>query len=296
MSNFQGIHAVLHLMAAVALSLLVAFGASAQTVRYIHTDGLGSVVLITDEHRNTVERSEYEPYGYLLNRPITNSPGYTGHVMDAATGLTYMQQRYFDAQVGSFLSVDPVLAIRSPVENFNRYRYANGNPYKFIDVDGRNAAEQEPEPVKNLDPITVVAKRDLSSQASYSAILTFAPVRAVAVIPEAIEIFPWLSSTVGAGVMGPFLFFMSPDPCGAAACGEIPGYWSKMSDVPSVGPPGEWIDGRRRSRLYGPDGRPKVDIDNPHQGAPYPHVHEWENGEREHPGREIPDLPPPPVE
>ena len=45
-----------------------------------------------------------------------------------------MQQRYYDPIAGRFLSVDPVPA--SP-ESFNRYWYANNNPYRFTDPDGR---------------------------------------------------------------------------------------------------------------------------------------------------------------
>lgn len=111
--------------------------AGAQTVRYIHTDALGSVVAITDENRNVVERREYEPYGAQLTPVVQDGPGYTGHVQDAATGLTYMQQRYFDPQIGLFLSIDPVTAYSNPVRQFHRYRYANNNPYKFTDPDGR---------------------------------------------------------------------------------------------------------------------------------------------------------------
>jgi len=48
-----------------------------------------------------------------------------------------MQQRYYDPQLGVFLSVDPVTAYGNPVGAFNRYWYANGNPYRFIDPDGR---------------------------------------------------------------------------------------------------------------------------------------------------------------
>ncbi|WP_267116574.1 RHS repeat domain-containing protein [Xanthomonas sacchari] len=142
MSNFQGIRAALRLMATAGLSLLVAFGASAQTVRYIHTDGLGSVVLVTDKDRNVAERSEYEPYGSLVNRPITDGPGYTAHVMDASTGLFYMQQRYYDPQIGRLLSVDPVTPYSNLSGAFNRYWYASNNPYKFIDPDGREVCGQ----------------------------------------------------------------------------------------------------------------------------------------------------------
>ncbi|MGE8451654.1 MAG: RHS repeat-associated core domain-containing protein [Pseudomonadales bacterium] len=61
-----------------------------------------------------------------------------------ATGLSYMQQRYMDPQLGTFLSVDPLTAYEQPVEQLNRYRYANGNPYKFTDPDGRNATMVAP--------------------------------------------------------------------------------------------------------------------------------------------------------
>ncbi|UBB26612.1 hypothetical protein LAG73_05905 [Pseudoxanthomonas japonensis] len=112
-------------------------GAQAQTVRYVHTDALGSVVLMTDASRNVVERNEYEPYGRVLTQPVNDGPGYTGHVQDAATGLTYMQQRYYDPLIGRFLSVDPVTPYSGGIASFNRYWYAGGNPYRFVDPDGR---------------------------------------------------------------------------------------------------------------------------------------------------------------
>lgn len=151
MLKIRVVKAMLRVTAAAAISLLVALSASAQTIRYVHTDGLGSVVLTTDKDRNIVERSEYEPYGSLLNRPLTDGPGYTGHVMDAATGLTYMQQRYYDQAIGLFLSADPVAANSLHVENFNRYRYANNNPYKLVDPDGRQVHRPGDKPDRYID-------------------------------------------------------------------------------------------------------------------------------------------------
>jgi RHS repeat-associated protein len=84
-----------------------------------------------------IETTEYEPYGAQVAGPVKDGPGFTGHVQDVATGLTYMQQRYYDPTVGLFLSVDPVMAYSEPVGMFNRYRYANNNPYRFTDPDGR---------------------------------------------------------------------------------------------------------------------------------------------------------------
>lgn len=109
------------------------------TVRYLHTDALGTVVAKTDANGNVVERTTFEPYGAVVGDAVADGPGYTGHVSDAATGLNYMQQRYMDPQLGSFLSVDPVSAYGSPVVQFNRYRYANSNPYGFTDPDGRES-------------------------------------------------------------------------------------------------------------------------------------------------------------
>src|SRR5690606_1206029 len=83
-------------------------GAGTATTNYLHTDALGSPIAKTNSGGAVIETSEYEPYGDLLNGPNDDRAGYTGHVMDAASGLTYMQQRYYDPQIGRFLSVDPV--------------------------------------------------------------------------------------------------------------------------------------------------------------------------------------------
>jgi uncharacterized protein RhaS with RHS repeats len=50
-----------------------------------------------------------------------------------------MQQRYYDPVVGRFYSNDPVGFTPSNPMMFNRYAYANNNPYKFVDPDGRNS-------------------------------------------------------------------------------------------------------------------------------------------------------------
>ena len=47
-------------------------------------------------------------------------------------------QRYYDPVIGRFLSVDPVLADGNTGASFNRYWYANNNPYRFTDPDGRD--------------------------------------------------------------------------------------------------------------------------------------------------------------
>jgi uncharacterized protein RhaS with RHS repeats len=48
-----------------------------------------------------------------------------------------MQARYYDPVIGRFYSNDP-LGFRD-IHSFNRYAYANNNPYKYTDPDGRAA-------------------------------------------------------------------------------------------------------------------------------------------------------------
>ncbi|MCE5233126.1 MAG: polymorphic toxin type 44 domain-containing protein [Xanthomonadaceae bacterium] len=103
---------------------------------YYHTDALRSAMVVTDANHNVVERTYYGPYGEVLNRSLRDGPGYAGHEEDAATGLDNMQQRYYDPGIGRFLSVDPVTAT-SAGGNFNRYWYADDNPYRYTDPDGR---------------------------------------------------------------------------------------------------------------------------------------------------------------
>jgi RHS repeat-associated protein len=65
--------------------------------------------------------------------------GYTGHIEDTASGLTYMQARYYDPVIGRFLSIDPVGFVESGnnAAYFNRYAYAGNDPVNSIDPDGQ---------------------------------------------------------------------------------------------------------------------------------------------------------------
>lgn len=124
--------------------------------KFHHTDALASPVAVTSQTGAVLERNDYEPYGAIIGKPTYQGIGYTGHVQDGATGLTYMQQRYYDPQVGLFLSVDPVTAYGSPIKQFNRYRYADSNPYKFTDPDGRQAYFMTPPGFESVEQVKIL--------------------------------------------------------------------------------------------------------------------------------------------
>jgi RHS repeat-associated protein len=128
---------------AILMLALTSLPVWASQVTYYHTDALGSVVMESNEAGQVVYQREYRPYGESTLDPPKDGPAYTGHVQDTATGLTYMQQRYYDPVSGRFLSVDPVTADSATGSNFNRYWYGNDNPYKFTDPDGRFGKPEE---------------------------------------------------------------------------------------------------------------------------------------------------------
>tara|TARA_Y100001934_G_scaffold266690_1_gene346445 strand:+ start:297 stop:1736 length:1440 start_codon:yes stop_codon:yes gene_type:complete len=103
--------------------------------KYIHPDVLGGTAATTNAAKSP-ERTRYAPYGSAWGHTPKNEIGYTGHKQDSDTGLVYMQARYYDPVIGRFYSNDPI-GFRD-VHTFNRYAYANNNPYKYVDPDGRD--------------------------------------------------------------------------------------------------------------------------------------------------------------
>ena len=78
------------------------------------------------------------PYGKISLGNTKDGPGYTGHVDDSDTNLIYMQARYYDPLVGSFLSVDPSKNMEGDVFSFNKFSYANNSPVGNTDPTGKN--------------------------------------------------------------------------------------------------------------------------------------------------------------
>ena len=134
------------------LCLLMVLGSSpvsaekSVTVTFYHTDALGSVVATSDEFGNLKWQRGYQPYGEIqLPRDSndtdtnTNALGYTGKPRDPS-GLVYLGARYYDPLAGRFMAVDPAGIDANNPHSFNRYTYANNNPYKYVDPDGKAPA------------------------------------------------------------------------------------------------------------------------------------------------------------
>ncbi len=96
---------------------------------------IGSPIAATDASGKLLWNEEYQPYGLKING-VSEKIGFTGHVYDQDTGLTDMQARLYDPLIGRFLSTDPNQFNASSPFSFNRYAYANDNPYRNTDPSG----------------------------------------------------------------------------------------------------------------------------------------------------------------
>ncbi|MEP3889928.1 MAG: RHS repeat-associated core domain-containing protein, partial [Hellea sp.] len=113
---------------------------------YLHPDHLGSPQAGTKGQGNPVAQygdvawnQHYTPFGEALisNAANDNQGGFTGHIKDKATGLNYMQARYYDPKIGRFLSPDPGTFLeKSYPGQFNRYAYTWNDPINANDPDG----------------------------------------------------------------------------------------------------------------------------------------------------------------
>jgi RHS repeat-associated protein len=98
-------------------------------------DALGSTLALTNSSGSTLAQYAYEPFGntFVTSGSSANSYEYTGRENDG-TGLYFYRARYYDPQLGRFISEDPV-EFRGG--DANLYGYVWNSPLSFIDSFGR---------------------------------------------------------------------------------------------------------------------------------------------------------------
>lgn len=108
------------------------------SVFYLFTDHLGSVVAIVDQNGSEKFRATYDAWGNqaVSRNDIGFRRGYTGHEMLPEFGLINMNGRLYDPQIGRFLSTDNYVQEPWNSQNFNRYSYCLNNPLMYTDPSG----------------------------------------------------------------------------------------------------------------------------------------------------------------
>ncbi|ECA0692761.1 TPA: RHS domain-containing protein, partial [Salmonella enterica subsp. enterica serovar Kiambu] len=107
----------------------------ADEVMYYHTDVNGAPEEMTDGGGNIVWEAGYQVWGNLTHeketRPVQQNLRFQGQYLDRETGLHYNLYRFYDPDIGKFISGDPI-SIRGGI---NLYQYAP-NPLSWIDPLG----------------------------------------------------------------------------------------------------------------------------------------------------------------
>jgi RHS repeat-associated protein len=106
-----------------------------------HFDGTGHTVALSNASQQTQNTYAYDPYGKLMaqQETIAQPFKYAGQVGIMAEGnnLYYMRARYYDANLGRFISEDPI----GHNGGLNLYAYVGGNPVMAVDPWGLAASE-----------------------------------------------------------------------------------------------------------------------------------------------------------
>ncbi len=104
-------------------------------VYYYHADGLGTITALSNQNGKVVQRYKYDSFGkrrhrdHKVNQPYT----FTGREWDKETGLYYYRARYYDPEIGRFISKDPIGFAGGDT---NLYRYVGNSPLNWIDPLG----------------------------------------------------------------------------------------------------------------------------------------------------------------
>ncbi len=131
-------HGMLRFIAPLLLTLLSLKAQAVEEVIYYHNDALGSPIAATDQEGRVVWRKSYAPYGQPIDPAAPNELGYTGKFQEPGLGIQDFGARWYDPRIGRFLAIDPLGFDPQNPQSFNRYAYANNNPYGFVDPDGNS--------------------------------------------------------------------------------------------------------------------------------------------------------------
>jgi RHS repeat-associated protein len=120
------------------------------TTSYYEADGLGSVTSLSNGAGALAQTYTLDSFGKLTNSSgsLTNPFQYTAREFDSETGLYFYRARYYDPNVGRFLSEDP---LRFDSDSANFYLYVTNRPSSLIDPLG--LGPQAPIPPQPILPI-----------------------------------------------------------------------------------------------------------------------------------------------
>lgn len=123
------------------------FAMKYQNEMYFYRKNLfGDILGILDSHGTELVKYEYNSWGKLLNLTDYSSNGlgrrnpfrFKGYYYDEELGMYYLNSRYYDPEVGRFISPDTtdILEVQDDLYDKNLYAYCDNNPVMRIDSSG----------------------------------------------------------------------------------------------------------------------------------------------------------------
>jgi RHS repeat-associated protein len=108
-------------------------------VYYYQQDGAGNVTGVIADDGTLANRTEYEPFGTLVpGTGAVSGLGFKGREHDPPTGLVYMRARWYDPELGRFISEDPI----GLSGGINPYAFAGNDPVNFADPSGLDKCKE----------------------------------------------------------------------------------------------------------------------------------------------------------
>jgi len=104
---------------------------------YYIKDHLGSIRRVVNTSGTIVNANEYYAYGDFAQSYTSGSGNnkykFTGKERDTETNYDYFGARYYDSDLGRWLSVDP---LSSKYPGWSPYKYGYNNPVRYYDPNG----------------------------------------------------------------------------------------------------------------------------------------------------------------
>jgi RHS repeat-associated protein len=127
----------------------------AGTIYYTHADHLGAPQALTDASKAIVWDASFRPFGETeaQSGSVTNLLRFPGQYFDAETGTHYNYFRDYDPALGRYLQSDPI----GLAGGLSTYSYVGGNPLRYVDPTGEQAAPPLPTPFPVPIPLPPIA-------------------------------------------------------------------------------------------------------------------------------------------
>lgn len=121
-------------------------------VYFYRKDAQGNIIALLDSSGNTVVKYRYDAWG---NHAVLDANGaditdvnhigvlnpfrYRGYFYDVETGLYYLQTRYYDPEIGRFITIDGIEYLDpKTINGLNLYAYCGNNPVMNVDPNGNS--------------------------------------------------------------------------------------------------------------------------------------------------------------